>query len=88
MAALWAGAISYAIQVLRPSVEVKTSGIDILTEELTRFAPQAVVVCSLPEGPESAEGVAWIELPPNPIGRPAPAWANVSSRRIFLLSES
>ena len=59
------GAISSAIQVLRPSVRVETSGIEILTEELARFAPQAVI-CSLPEGSDLAGRVAWIELPPEP----------------------
>ena len=59
------GAISSAIQVLRPSVRVETGGIEILAEELARFAPQAVI-CSLPEGSDLAERVAWIELPPEP----------------------
>ena len=59
------GAIADAIQVLRPSVRVETSEIEILTEELARFAPQAVI-CSLPEGQDLAERVAWIELPPEP----------------------
>jgi hypothetical protein len=59
------GAISSAIQVLRPGVEVKTTGIDALTAGLAGFSPQAVI-CSLPEGPDPDGRVAWIELPPEP----------------------
>src|SRR3712207_3030131 len=57
------GAIASAIAILRPSVEMETGEISILTEELARFAPQAVI-CSLPEGPDPGERVAWVELPP------------------------
>jgi hypothetical protein len=59
------GAISSAIQVLRPGVEVQTAGTDALKEELIRFAPQAVI-CSRPEGPDRDDRVSWIELPPEP----------------------
>lgn len=59
------GAISSAIRVLRPGVEVEAGGIGTLTEKLARFAPQAVI-CSRPEGPGPADRVAWIELPPEP----------------------
>lgn len=59
------GAISSAIQVLRPCLEVETIGIDALTDGLSRFAPQAVI-CSRPEGSDLAGRVAWIELPPEP----------------------
>ncbi|QIN81224.1 hypothetical protein GBA63_00275 [Rubrobacter tropicus] len=59
------GAISSAIQVLRPGVEVEATGADALKEGLDRFAPQAVI-CSRPEGPDPDGRVAWIELPPEP----------------------
>lgn len=59
------GAISSAIQVLRPGVKVESIGADALTEGLARFAPQAVI-CSRPEGRAPAGRVAWIELPPEP----------------------
>ena len=59
------GAISSAIQVLRPGVEVETIGADALMEGLAGFTPQAVI-CSRPEGPVPAGRVAWIELPPEP----------------------
>lgn len=59
------GAIASAIQVLRPGMEVKTTETDALKEELSRFAPQAVI-CSRPEGSDPNGRVAWIELPPEP----------------------
>lgn len=59
------GAISSAIQVLRPGVQVQTTDVDFLKEALVRFAPHAVI-CSRPEGPEPGGRTAWIELPPEP----------------------
>ena len=59
------GAISSAIQVLRPGVQVQTTDIDSLKETLAHFAPHAVI-CSRPEGLEPDGRVAWIELPPEP----------------------
>ena len=59
------GAISTAIQDLRPRVRVKTSGTHDLRQELARFDPQAVVSSS-PEGPNSGCRIAWIELPLEP----------------------
>lgn len=59
------GAISSAIQVLRPGVQVQTTHVDSLKEALVRFAPHAVI-CSRPEGPEPDGRTAWIELPPEP----------------------
>ena len=59
------GAISTAVQDLRPRVCVEASGTDTLPRELARFEPQAVI-CTLPEGPETDDRIAWIELPLEP----------------------
>lgn len=61
----YGGAISSAIQVLRPGVRVETVGVASLPRELSRLAPQ-VVISSRPEGPDPGGRVAWIELPPEP----------------------
>jgi hypothetical protein len=59
----YGGAISSAIRVLRPHIQVESVGTDSLPGELARFAPQ-IVICSHPEGPDKGDRIAWIELPP------------------------
>lgn len=59
------GAISSAIGDLRPGVRVETSCTDDLPGRLDRLRPQ-VVICSLPEGPDTADRASWVELPPEP----------------------
>jgi hypothetical protein len=58
--------IAAGIRVLRPHVEVATSGLDALEEELSRLDPH-VVICSLPAtmvGPSNR--VAWVTLSLDP----------------------
>lgn len=78
------GAISTAVQDLRPRVRVEMSGTDALPRELARFDPQAVI-CTRPEGPETADRVAWIELPLEP---DRTARARLADRRFDLANPS
>lgn len=78
------GAISAAIQELRPHVRVRTSDTDVLRRELARFAPQAVI-SSGPEAPDLGVRIAWVELPVEP-GRTARA--RLGDRRLELSNPS
>ena len=57
--------IAAGIQVLRPQVEVATSGLDALEEEKARLDPH-VVVCCLPATMGPGDRVAWVELSIDP----------------------
>ncbi len=61
------GAISAAIQTLRPLMEVETVETDALGAELARLDPQ-VVICSRSEAAANPNGrvAAWVELPMEP----------------------
>ena len=59
------GAIAAGIQLLRPHVEVATTGLDALEEEVARLDPH-VVICSLPATVASYEKLAWVELSLDP----------------------
>jgi hypothetical protein len=53
--------IAATIRILRPRVEVATSGLECLKEELTRFEPH-LVICSRPKPASSRDTGAWVEL--------------------------
>jgi hypothetical protein len=57
--------IAAGIRVLRPQVEVTTSGLDALEEEIARIDPH-VVVCCLPATMGPGDRVAWVELSIDP----------------------
>lgn len=57
--------IAAGIRVLRPHVEVTTSALDTLEEEIARLDPH-VVVCSLPANMGPGDRVAWVELSIDP----------------------
>jgi hypothetical protein len=57
--------IAAGIRVLRPQVEVETSGLDTLEEEIARIDPH-VVVCCLPATMGPGDRVAWVELSIDP----------------------
>jgi hypothetical protein len=57
--------IAACIQVLRPQVEVTTSGLDALDEEIACLDPH-VVVCSLPATMGPGDRLAWVELSIDP----------------------
>ena len=57
--------IAAGIGVLRPQVEVTTSGLDALEEEIARLDPH-VVVCSLPATMGSGDRMAWMKLSLDP----------------------
>jgi hypothetical protein len=57
--------IAAGIRVLRPQVEVATSGLDTLEEEIARIDPH-VVVCCLPATMGPGDRVAWVELSIDP----------------------
>lgn len=61
------GAISAALQTLRPLTEVETAGTDALGEALVSFDPQ-VVISSRPEATANLTDrvTAWVELPMEP----------------------
>ena len=61
------GAISSAIQTLRPLMEVETAGTDAMEAELARLDPQ-VVICSRSEAAANPNGgvAAWVQLPMEP----------------------
>jgi hypothetical protein len=60
--------IAAAIQLLRPQVEVTTTGLDQLEHEAARLDPQ-VVVCSIDKPASLPPRVAWIRVPFDPIPR-------------------
>lgn len=76
----YGGAISSAIEALRPGLAVETTGADAIAEALLRFDPQTVI-STRPEGPYSGNRVAWIELPPEP---DRTAHARLRGRRLDL----
>jgi hypothetical protein len=57
--------IAAGIRVLRPQVEVETSGLDTLEEEIARIDPH-VVVCCVPATMGPGDRVAWVELSIDP----------------------
>ena len=57
--------IAVALRVLRPSVEVATTSLEELEEELEHFDPQ-VVICDGHKDAESDGRPAWIELSLDP----------------------
>jgi hypothetical protein len=57
--------IAACIGVLRPQVEVATSGLDALEVEIARLDPH-VVVCNLPATMGPGDRVAWVELSIDP----------------------
>ena len=57
--------IAAGIEALRPQVEVATSGLDALEEEIARLDPH-VVVCSLPAATVPGHRLAWVELSIDP----------------------
>ncbi len=57
--------IAAGIQVLRPQVEVTTSGLDALEEEIARLDPH-LVICSLPATMGPGDRLAWVELSIDP----------------------
>jgi hypothetical protein len=59
------GAIAAGIRLLRPHVEVATTGLDALEDEVARLDPH-VVICSLPTTANSGERLAWVELSLDP----------------------
>jgi hypothetical protein len=60
--------IAAAISILRPRIEVETTGLDALEEQIARFDPQ-VVICSRPNTVYTGGRPTRIEisLHPNPI---------------------
>jgi hypothetical protein len=58
---LYREVIAAGIRVLRPHVEVATSGLDVLEEEIVRLDPH-VVICSLPTTVGLGDRVAWVRL--------------------------
>ena len=57
--------IATGLRILRPDVEVESSALKVLNEELERFDPQ-VVICSSHEDVEPDDRPAWIELSLDP----------------------
>lgn len=57
--------IAAALRVLRPGVEVQSTTLEALEEELERFEPQ-VVICSGNKDIELRRRFAWIELSLDP----------------------
>ena len=53
--------IAVGLRILHPGIEVETTPLEELEEELERFDPQ-VVICSGHEEVESDGIIAWIEL--------------------------
>jgi hypothetical protein len=60
--------IATGIQLLRPQVEVTTTALDELEQEVARLDPQ-VVVCSRDRPASVPPGVAWIMVPFDPVPR-------------------
>jgi hypothetical protein len=60
--------IAAAISILRPRIEVETTGLDALEEQIARFDPQ-VVICSRPNTVNTGGRPTRIEifLHPNPL---------------------
>jgi hypothetical protein len=57
--------IAATLQVLRPHAEVESTNLEVLDEELERFAPQ-VVICSGHKDVDAGGRPAWIELSLDP----------------------
>jgi hypothetical protein len=57
--------IAAGLRILRPNVEVESSALEALEEELERFDPQ-VIICGGHEGVEAYCRPAWIELSLDP----------------------
>ncbi len=57
--------IAAGLRILRPDVEVKSSTLEVLGEELERFDPQ-VVICAGHEDVEVHRRPVWIELSLDP----------------------
>jgi hypothetical protein len=68
--------IAAGLRILRPELEVESSALEVLEEELERFDPQ-VVICSGHKGVESGSTLAWVELSLNPT---LPTKINVAGR--------
>ncbi len=58
--------IAAGLRILRPNVEVGSSALEALEEELERFDPQVVICGGHHEGVEPDGRVAWIELSLDP----------------------
>ena len=54
--------IAAGVQVLRPEVEVTSTGLDELEEEVARLHPQ-VVVCSLDKPASLPPELTWVKVP-------------------------
>ena len=57
--------IAAGLQILRPDLEVESSALEVLKEELERFDPR-VVICGGREDVEAYCRPAWIELSLDP----------------------
>ena len=57
--------VATGLRILRPDLEVESSGLEVLEEKLERFDPQ-VVICGGHEDVEAHHRPAWIDLPLNP----------------------
>jgi hypothetical protein len=57
--------IAAGIQVFRPHLEVASTGLDALEEEVARLDPH-LVICSLPAGAGCSGRLAWVELSLDP----------------------
>jgi hypothetical protein len=57
--------IATGIRLVRPNIEVATTGVDALEEEVARLDPH-VVICNLPATAGSGERVPWVELSLDP----------------------
>ena len=69
--------IAAVLRILRPGIEVKSTTLEELEEELERFDPE-VVICSGHKEGESGTRLVWIELPVDPF---MPTKISVGGRR-------
>jgi len=60
------GVIAAAIRVLRPHIEVETTDLDALEEEIQRLDPQ-LVICSRSNAADLGDRLAWVELSMDPM---------------------
>jgi len=60
------GVIAAAIRVLRPHIEVETTDLDALEEEIQRLDPQ-LVICSRSNAADLSDRLAWVELSMDPM---------------------
>ncbi len=67
------GVIAAAIKVLRPHVEVATTDLEGLAQEVARFDPQ-LVVCSRPKTAIQSPTIAWIRLSTDEVTHPNEVW--------------